>query len=451
MRRRCHFWLRWMGVLAGGIGSALCSYWGIAAGPDYLREEHPVVDTMEDAEGLLTESFDEKRFEKSRFPRLKRRLDALAPFWRDASLALQPRSYYFHRDRDTGDSAAWTLGGALDYRSGWWNERLRAVATLYTSQKLYGPTDKDGTLLLEPGQSSFTVLGEAYGELQLREGLVARAGRTALDLPYLNRQDNRMVPNTFQAYGLGGNLSESLEVAAAQVTHMKRRSSDDFEPMSKAAGLHGTDKPATVAGMRYRLAEAMNLGFINLYAWDFMNTFYAEGNLGWQATDDLAVGASAQYTDQRSIGDELGGEFDTDVYGLRLSATYQRATLKLAFSRTDSGSRIRSPFGSYPGYLSLMIKDFNRAGEDAWVLGVAYDFSAVGWEGVSGFVNYAEGYVHGLPDQRELDLTLDIRPALVPWEGFWLRLRHARVDEEGQLGDDVRDWRVILNYTVPVL
>ena len=198
-------------------------------------------------------------------------------------------------------------------------------------------------------------------------------------------------------------------------THMKRRNSDNFEPMSRAAGLRGTDEPVSLVGMRYNFTKSVNLGFVKLYAWEFMNTFYAEGNTGWQVTDELSIGTGGQFTDQRSVGDELTGNFDTSVYGARVSTTYKGATVSLAFSSTDNGGRIRSPFGGYPGYLSLMVKDFNRAGEDAWLVGLAYDFAEVGWNGISGYVNYAEGYVSdsdstGAPDQAELDVTLDIRP-----------------------------------------
>jgi hypothetical protein len=42
--------------------------------------------------------------------------------------------------------------------------------------------------------------------------------------------------------------------------------------------------------MRYNFTKSVNLGFANLYAWEFMNTFYAEGNAGWQVTDELSIG-----------------------------------------------------------------------------------------------------------------------------------------------------------------
>jgi hypothetical protein len=34
---------------------------------------------------------------------------------------------------------------------------------------------------------------------------------------------------------------------------------------------------------------------------------------------------------------------------------------------------INNPYGSYPGYLALIEKEFNRAGEKAWLLGFSYD------------------------------------------------------------------------------
>ena len=64
----------------------------------------------------------------------------------------------------------------------------------------------------------------------------------------------------------------------------------------------------------------------------------------------------------------------------------------LAQDTTDEEARIRSPFGSYPGYVSLMQKDFNRAGEDAWLLGFSYDFTKIRLKGLSAFTNFASGY-----------------------------------------------------------
>ena len=38
------------------------------------------------------------------------------------------------------------------------------------------------------------------------------------------------------------------------------------------------------------------------------------------------------------------------------------------------GADLRSNYGSWPGYLSLVVTDFNRANEKAFGVGVKYDF-----------------------------------------------------------------------------
>jgi hypothetical protein len=123
---------------------------------------------------------------------------------------------------------------------------------------------------------------------------------------------------------------------------------------------------------------------------------------------------------------------------------------------TASDADIRNPFGSYPGYLSLMERDFNRAGETAWLVGLAYDFGRLGFPGLSAFVNFAQGTGardpttrQPGPDERELDLTLDYRVTKKGWlEGLWLRLRGAILESNDSTQTEIR---LILNYAFPVL
>jgi hypothetical protein len=209
------------------------------------------------------------------------------------------------------------------------------------------------------------------------------------------------------------------------------------------------------------------------YAWEFMNTLYTEANAVWSFRDDWALRLGGQYTDQRSVGDEIGGDFDTFVYGGKIASSYRNATLTLAFSSTDDGAGIRNPYGGYPGYLSLMIKSFNRADEDAWLVGASYDFTRIGAPGLSSFINYAQGSTpdsgsNASPDQREFDITVDYRIQSDQREfditvdyriqseilkGLWLRARAAFVDQDDDVAgaSDVDDIRFIINYDIPIL
>ena len=104
-----------------------------------------------------------------------------------------------------------------------------------------------------------------------------------------------------------------------------------------------------------------------------------------------------------------------------------------------------------------MLRDFDRANERAWRAGLSYRFDRLGLPGVSAFVNYGKGRhavdpttQQRLPDQSEYDYTVDFRPERGLLEGLWLRLRYARVDEDGN-GEVADQIRLILNYELPVL
>ena len=430
-----------------------------ASSPEYLAGEGPVGASVEDSREPMEQAYSPERRLPSFFTSLKERLQTASPFWRDTQLSLLPRLYTLNRLRDgTEDIGATALGGQIKYRSGWWRDRLKLGAAWYTSQKLYGQAKKRGSLLLKPVQQSYNVIGEAFLDAKLTENTRIRLYRQKMDLPYVNGHDVRMTPNTFEAYSLVNKGFENTLIAFSHVTKMKRRNRENFVSMSEAAGFAGTDEPLTLAGARYTFRKGLSIGAVNQYAWEFLNTFYAEANTVWKLDEDIAFRLGGQYTNQRSVGNELGGEFDTSVYGLKMEASYRNATLKLAYTSTDENSRIRNPFGGYPGYLSIIVKDFNRAGEEAWLVGVSYDFTRVGIPGLSTFINYAEGDtadtgVNVSPDQEELDFTVDYRFESGALKGLWLRARAAFVDQDNAVSGavDLDDYRFIVNYELPVL
>jgi len=423
-----------------------------AANTGFQADEHPAPESAKEIKSQFGPAIEEKK--RSFFPTFREKMKSLPPFWRDTSLLLHFRTYYFYRDIEPAiKSEAWALGGWIDYKSGLWKNRLQIGLVGYTSQKLYGPEDRAGTLLLEPGQQGFSVLGQAYLVLRIIDNLNLRLYRQTFDkVPYVNKQDSRMVPNTFEAYSLIGLGLKNTDFIVSHVTKMKTRNASSFEYISEVAGYKNPCKGLTMGGVRYTFSQGTDIGAISLYSWDLWNTFYAEANTTLEPTENTDIRLSLQYTDQRSVGDVLDGDFDTYVVGGKVAASYQGAILTFAFSSTDSDSKIRNPFGGYPGYLSLMVKDFYQAGEDAWLVGLSYDFSHVGMDGLSSFVNYANGNTSSAsPDEEEFDITVDYRFKKDFLKGFWIRLRYAYVDQDGPEGVDVKDFRTILNYELPIL
>ena len=341
-------------------------------------------------------------------------------------------------------------------RSGQWQDRVSFGLTVPPTQKIHGPDDKPGSGLLKPVQQGFTVLGEAYLNLRVAEQTQLRIYRQSINLPYVNKHDIRMIPNTFEAVNLFDAEDPDFNYILGHVNKIKRRASDKFVYLSEAAGANGTDKGLSMVGARLAFGEYTNVGAISQYSRDVFNTLFAEANSAWEIKDDLAIRLSGQFTDQRSVGDELVGSFGTYNVGLRSAASVGGATLTLAYSHTGDDARIRNPYGGFPGYVSLIVRDFNRAGEDAWLIGFSYDFEKISWNGLSGFINYASGDTPNSGgrvslDEDELDFTLDYRPQKGIFQGFWLRARAAFIDEHGAGANDFEDYRLILNYTLPLL
>ena len=53
---------------------------------------------------------------------------------------------------------------------------------------------------------------------------------------------------------------------------------------------------------------------------------------------------------------------------------------------------MQSPWSGYPGYTSVQVQDFNRAGEDAFMVKGSYDFTRLGLEGVTAYALFVHGW-----------------------------------------------------------
>jgi len=393
------------------------------------------------------------------FAPLKEKMVSLPPFLRDTDVKVHFRTYYFNREKpDDSNNEAWAFGGWISYKSGWLFDTFAMGATLYGSAPLYAPEDRDGTLLLKPGQKGYFVPGEAWGALRYKEYAVLTGYRQLVDQPYINPQDNRMTPNTFEGVTLAGKVG-FVQYFAGFLWNIKPRNSDEFISMSEQAGAPNSDEGVALAGVRLTPVKGLKIDVSEQYGVDTFNTVYAEGDYLHQINEAWKVRFGAQFTDQRAVGDALltsarDKHWNTQQGGVRVQATYRELTLAGAFSITGAGNNIQSPWGSFPGYLSLIDQDFDRANEKAVLIGIAYDFAKVA-TGLSAHANLAWGWDAinpktraNAPNQAEYDLTVDYRPAwLYPafLKGMWFRARTAILDQQNAktLG---YQFRLILNW-----
>jgi outer membrane OprD family porin len=374
-------------------------------------------------------------------------------FFAGTKFIFKPRAYYMDRDRDTGqDNVGFALGGALQYLSGWAFDRLQLRATAYTSQDLYGPSDQDGTQLFLPGPEGFTVLGEANAVFRFTENDVLRAGAQLFELPYLGSHDNRMVPNTFEAIALGNASPKGLAYIVGYVDKIKKKDADEFIPMSEAAGVANGNDGVAMAGARYVFDDGMEIVALDQQTTDVFNTLFAKIERDFPLSNDRVLKAGLQYTDQRSVGDELIGGFQTGLFAAKVEYEFGNATLRLGASTTGSEKGIQKPYGNPANYLGIIIENFDRAGEDAWMIGGNYNFKRVGPGDLGLFANIVSGNTPDTgptasPDETEYDVTVDYRVKQGPAKNLWVRFRLGYLDQkEATGGDDVLDVRLIVNW-----
>ena len=135
---------------------------------------------------------------------------------------------------------------------------------------------------------------------------------------------------------------------------------------------------STLAGANYKKGD-FSIGAIDYYSDDIINIFYTESKFALPLSDDLRLQFALQYSDQQSTGDNLlrGADFASQQWGGKAELGVGGALFSAAYTSAGGDTDKQAPWGSYPGYTSVQIEDFNRDGEDAWMLRAAYNFPSV--------------------------------------------------------------------------
>jgi outer membrane porin, OprD family len=367
---------------------------------------------------------------------------------------VQLRTYYLEGESFTGSqSAAWALGGWAGLRSAWWGDLVQVGLLGYTSQRLYGPEDKDGTRLLAPGQHPITVLGEAYAAVRVFDQTLT-GYRQLINRPYINPQDNRMVPNTFEAYTLTG-AAKDVSYTGGYITKIKVRNSESFAAMSSAAGGTGSHEGVVYAGATWAFAKNAYVRVDEQYGVDVFNTFYVDGQVPIAIDDQTSLTLGAQYTAQKSVGDAQIGSFSTWGAGLRAAMAYGPFGAQLVYTQTGTGFDTQNPFGDHASYLNLQQVPFNTAGEKAWGIAGTVDFAGFGLPGLTASAVYASGRDRinartgaGIPDRDETNLRVDYAFAKgTALQGLVATLRSSWLQQSGS-AQTAPQLRAILNYAV---
>lgn len=397
----------------------------------------------------------DKPLVRSWFPELETSMKDAPAFFRDTQLLLQIRTYYRNNEASPDTfQEAWAAGGWLAYKSGWLADVFSIGATGYFSLPVYAPEDKDGTLLLKPGQDPIAVLGEAWAKLRYQDQVLT-GYRQLINIGYVNPQDNRMIPNTFEAVMLDGKFGW-LDYHAGYLFGFKSRNADSFQSMAEAAGATDSDAGMVLAGLRLAPWKAFSVEASTAYGIDAYNSLLVQAEYAIPLAEQIGLAIGAQYHDQQSVGSELVGSFATWNVGAHAKLTFWGASADFMFNQTGDGANILAKTGTWPGYLSLINKDFDLAGQTAWGVKLTYDFKNLGAPGLTAFFWFAQGTGAINPgtgahvaNQREYDFDVTYTFPSGWMKGLQIKARAALVDLEGTPGL-LPDVRLILNWPLPL-
>src|SRR6266436_4983470 len=382
-------------------------------------------------------------------------------FFRDSFLQFVARTFDFTRDNFNGSkSQAWAAGGWLAFRSGLIGDVFGVHAAAYPSQPIFAPFDEGGTKLLAPVQNSIGVLGQIYGRMQIGDQEI-RGGRQLVDTPLINPQDNRMVPNTFEAATLVSlpDRDRNYDYSVGYLWNMKQRDWNTFISMSDVVtGNNVVNQGAAFGMVRYRPVAGLSLAAMDYNVQGFLNTGFAQVEYDFRQPNwvpNWIIGANV--IDQRSVGANLltGTPFETYQASAKAQMLYAGWTLFVAGSITGRGSSLYTPFGANPNYTAMQQLLFTNANEKAFGGSIAYDFGTVGLSGLSAGAWYTQGWDAinsstnvGIPDRNELDLWIQYRPTEGPLKGFRLKMQYANVWQQGNVRKPQPELQFVVDYTV---
>jgi outer membrane porin, OprD family len=275
-----------------------------------------------------------------------------------------------------------------------------------------------------------------------------------IDRPFINPQDNRMIPNTFEAYTVTGSASD-VRYTGGYITKIKTRNSNSFVPMSTVAGGTGDHQGVIYAGGTWNFSQRGYMRMDEQYGVDTFNTFYVDGKVPIEIDDKTSVTLGAQYYPQKSVGDAQIGSFSTWGAGLQAAIAYGPFGGQLYYTQTGTGFNTQNPFGDHPSYLNLQQVAFNTAGERALGIGGTVNFASLGVPGFTAAAVYASGRDRvdaqtgaPIPDRNETDIRFDYAFAKgTVLEGLIATLRASWLHQNGS-PQTATELRAYLNYVV---
>lgn len=320
---------------------------------------------------------------------------------RKANVTGQFRFGYIANDPDVAGSnstSAAAIGGQLKFETAAWNRLQFAVAPYFSEKVKALGGDEDQNKLngdfFDSNNDSFAYLGEAYVNYAWSGGNM-RIGRQQLDNPFINTDDIRMLPNTFNAVWFNMIVNGNLALEAGKVSSWAGFDSGASQDKFKRASNDGVLAVGATYKMKdHHTFQGWYYDFDQAYSQLYLEAIYTNGKFE----------AGMQYTDYSE--DSISG-IDGSAWGLMASYDFGvvKGSVAINEASNDAGKSVSNGLGGGSFFTSMdetTIDGMNDA--SAYMVSVEYPASEA--LALTAAYGHFEDGAKASNDQTELNLMV---------------------------------------------
>lgn len=386
------------------------------------------------------------------FPSVAFSAEDLKGAFKEGHVTGKSRTYYFERDYDDSNTRQDIATGGMFYYTTGELKGVNLGIAFYTGQGMgLNNDDRDVYGLLAKdtngNHENFTVVGESYIKAVFQDTTL-KLGRQELELPWVNTDDNRLTPQSTNAYTIINNSIPELELFFSHITRMRGKASESFVSMTEYAEL-SADKPMSAIGTTYKGVKDLDIQAWDFFGHDFINNLYLKAIYSREMEGLFKWHLIAQHLKQNDIGDSVGGSVDTYMYGIEGGIETHGLEISLVGSSIGDDDVIY-PWG-HDFLVSAVVCDLYQAEGKGWRAVLVYDCSEIDVPGLIAKVAYAHFNTpdqgnNASPDTNETDF--DLRYKFKGYlEGMGIRTRYGIIDQDESLGgEDYTDLRIQFTY-----
>lgn len=390
-----------------------------------------------------------------------------AAFFEDSTATFETRNMYFNRDFRDGTSAQqskrdeWAQGFMLNFESGYTDGPvgfgLDALGML--GIKLDSSPDRTDTGLLpthDDGKAAdeYSKLG-LTGKVKVSKTEL-KIGSLIPELPTLQPNDGRILPQTFEGGLLTSQEIKGLTFTGARLDKAKDRNDTNWEDLAlnnkngRFGGSFSADN-LDLAGLDYKFTDRIT----GSYHFAQLDDIYRQHFVGMLATQPWGpgtFGADVRLAISDDAGAAKAGRIDNTTFNTMLSYSLGGHKVSAAWQQLSGDSAFPYIDGADPYLVNFVqINDFAGADERSWQARYDYNFAALGIPGLTFMTRYINGDNvsraaggEGKEWERNTEFKYVVQSG--PLKNVAVRLRNATF--RSNFARDADEVRLLVSYSV---